>query len=1738
MKLLSRVSLLAIATAAVARPGAAQAQVATNIAPDTAIGRSLGTNVSTIGTVTTIDNGTLSGTNLFHSFANFDLGSGDTAQWVYSSGNPSSITNVINRVTGGSASSIEGIIDSTALPNADFYFVNPAGVLFGAGAEVNVPAAARFSTSSELRFSNGEVFNIATPNGSTLSVAAPQSFGFLGGEGDISLTNIENGVDTTFLPGGGPLTLVAANIALDNAFIGSKTLALAAVGDMAAEVALDGTSEDLLTGAISLSNGSWLQTWPGGCLNACLGNAGTIRLQAGTIAIDNSNVVADFDAPFDLGGDRFVSLVATDTISVTDGAIMSNGYDAVSAGGIGIQAGGMVNLSSSQVSSYTEGAGNAGEILILGNEVIASDSQVTSESFGDGDAGRIILDGYSSISLTDTNISSSSVLADGLGNAGNVILTSNGDMDIIRTAIQTTSLNAGKGGQIILVAANADIADQSFVSSQTLGLNDGGKIDIGIGGLLRLTGNSIITTNAGLSGEFTTAGAGEINISADVVEIDSSIISSTAFADGPGGQIDIQANRLDFNLADINSNSEGGGVSGDIRVFADQANLLNSEISSNAIGSGDGGSISVAVDGQLNLTNSKVSSSSGVLGNPIGSTGRAGDILMTAGSLILDGSQIEVDAFDDGDGGSIFISVAGDIDMRAAPLDGLGHISSNAWRNGDGGDVSIFAGGTIRIVEGGISSRAGISISFTRGPGFGGDVILGATSLEMTDAVIQSNARGEADGGTVTLAISDMLSMEHSRISTISLGSGRAGSIAVDAGSAILIDSEIDSSAWETGDGGNVALSVGSLSMTGGAISSSTLSATGAGSAGNVLVTAGLLEMTDGAEIGSSAMGDGQGGSVFVNAAAAFLSASNIQSNAHGLGDAGGISITSNDFNLADGSIVQSTSYGAGRGGSVAIMADSLFVTSGSLVAADSLASGDAGDVFIDAFVVSLSNGAVIGSRSAGSGNGGLVAIETNLLDMSETSWILTTAFASGDAGNIVIAAGDIREQESTIDSTSYGDGAGGSIQFEVSGNMTVDASKIATNTSGIGDGGLISGLVAGHFAILNDSNITANALGDGRAGDVELRAGTMTVAGLSSIASNARGAGDGGNVLIAVDGLVKMDQGGISTNAGNAADGDQPAGNAGTVEVTAGSLDMRWSGIGSSSYDGGDGGAVGIKVAGAMIMDLSNVTSDSTGTGDAGIVAIEAASLAMRDGSVISSDAVLDGDAGQVLVDIAGDLVISDLSRISSNVGESLADQSTGDAGAILVSARNLIMDEGFIYSISFGDGDSGFVNVSLTGALSMTDSIISSNAQGELGNGGALFVEAASASLNRSSIASDTYANGDAGSVEVKMSGALALLDHSFISSDTLGGLGNGGDVTIVARDILLDGESFISSIASADGDGGFVDVTATNSLVLSGETAISTNVYGAGLGGGVFVTAPSILLTGGSFIASTAGEFATGDAGDVFIEAGDLVMNDGSSIASDADGSGESGFVDVTANLLDMSGGATISTKSMNENPAGIVSIEAGTIAMTGLGTAIASENLNPDEGGDNSAGSVFITAGHVVIAEGARVATNSLNGIAGDISFDMPAGSILILEGVSEPGVIETSSGPGQGGVISISNPLAIISNGGRISALGDSGGANVQIDTDYFIVSSDRLNIVEVNGTLAFANAIYDVTAGTVDADLTIVDASSVLRNHCSAARSSGELSQLQLRSVGPFGSARSRETTPVEKPTGFSGGCH
>ena len=104
------------------------------------------------------DLGTQAGDKLFHSFDQFSIDTGESATFS----GPGNIDNVISRVTGGDISSIDGRLASS-IPGASLWLFNPAGVVFGTNASLDVSGSFHVSTADKLRTADGETFSAVEP---------------------------------------------------------------------------------------------------------------------------------------------------------------------------------------------------------------------------------------------------------------------------------------------------------------------------------------------------------------------------------------------------------------------------------------------------------------------------------------------------------------------------------------------------------------------------------------------------------------------------------------------------------------------------------------------------------------------------------------------------------------------------------------------------------------------------------------------------------------------------------------------------------------------------------------------------------------------------------------------------------------------------------------------------------------------------------------------------------------------------------------------------------------------------------------------------------------------------------------------------------------------------------------------------------------------------------------------------------------------------------------------------------------------------------------------------------------------------------------------------------------------------------------------------------------------------------------------------------------------------------------
>ncbi|NJM49311.1 MAG: filamentous hemagglutinin N-terminal domain-containing protein [Alkalinema sp. RU_4_3] len=130
------------------------------------------TTVQTSGNQFDISGGQQAGGNLFHSFQQFDLTQGQIANFQ---SNPS-IQNILSRITNGSPSSINGLLQITG-GNSNLYLMNPAGILFGPSASLNLPAAFTATTAQGIGLGD-RWFNAWGQNNYSNLTGLPAQFAF------------------------------------------------------------------------------------------------------------------------------------------------------------------------------------------------------------------------------------------------------------------------------------------------------------------------------------------------------------------------------------------------------------------------------------------------------------------------------------------------------------------------------------------------------------------------------------------------------------------------------------------------------------------------------------------------------------------------------------------------------------------------------------------------------------------------------------------------------------------------------------------------------------------------------------------------------------------------------------------------------------------------------------------------------------------------------------------------------------------------------------------------------------------------------------------------------------------------------------------------------------------------------------------------------------------------------------------------------------------------------------------------------------------------------------------------------------------------------------------------------------------------------------------------------------------------------------------------------------------------
>lgn len=888
------------------------AHAATSITETTGAG-DLGTQVVLPppgGNVYGITGGQPVGNNLYHSFAQFNVGTGDIAQFQTPTLIPdAAMLNILGRITDQNPSAIFGGIDSTTYyPSANLFLMNPHGFLFGPQAAVNVGGMVAFTTADYLRLTDNVRFEaIPGKHDALLSAFPVAAFGFLGSN---PAAIAVQGSQLTVANGRG-LSLVGGNQGFT--YTNPDTGLSASVPD-----------------GMTMTGGTL--SAPGGQINlASVASAGEVL--NGTLE----------SAP-NINGNSFTAM---GNITLSQGALLKVSADKVSADAAGTVRirGGQFVITDSTLEADTansDGALTALDIKVTGDLVI-SDTRglpiLTARTTGHGDAGKIQIESANLVATSSTSslipfalIDSHTSAAETAGRAGDInIVTGNlqashqGDGSVVFADSGTRGLGQGHGGNVTISAQSVALqGSQIFTgdSMATLLPQDAN----GSAGDVTITADRVTFLLSGIDTSALLASndaelAGSVALDAHDINLTTSSIFALGF--GGGGEITVTADRLIMDATTQFQSLTASGPGSDIRVNAPVVELLNgSSMATTTVGDGQAGDIHVTATNHLTLSTSPVQPNpSGLFSNSIAVVGTglgdAGNITVSTSRLeMTGGSRINTITLGSGSGGDVTINATNSVSISGefppVPLE------------------TIFGVGTTH--PSGIFTGTAVGEAPCSGScGDAGRILITTGSLTLgTGAQIDSSTRNSGDGGTISIETSGRISLSgtlndgspvgiFSRTIGTDPGSGAGGNIALTAGQSVTISNGASVSASSTGPGnaGNIQVDAGSqFTMTN---SSVTTEATESGGGAIKITTSpsGTVHLTDSMISASVLNGAGGGGSVNIDPQFVILQNSQILANAV-FGPGGNISITTNLL-LPDATSVISASSQFGVNGTITI---------------------------------------------------------------------------------------------------------------------------------------------------------------------------------------------------------------------------------------------------------------------------------------------------------------------------------------------------------------------------------------------------------------------------------------------------------------------------------------------------------------------------------------------------------------------------------------------------------------------------------------------------------------------------------------------------------------------------------------------------------------------------------------------------------------------------------------------------
>nr|WP_275994401.1 filamentous hemagglutinin N-terminal domain-containing protein [Argonema antarcticum] len=616
-----------------------------------------------------IEGGTTLGGNLFHSFREFSVPTGGTADF----NNAVDIENIFSRVTGGSISNIDGLI--RAKGSANLFLINPNGLIFGQNARLNIGGSFVGTTADSLQLSDGNFFSAAKPNTpSLLTISVPIGLQWNGNNsgtiqviGDGHSLKIENNLIRSQNSNGDnselhlqpqrTLALVGGNVNLSGAILTAESgrieIGSVSQGIVSFEPSTVGWnlnySQVNTFGDINFSGAALAYVSGDGGIGLQLAGR-NLRMSDGSLAlIENRGTLPVGEIR--VRASQNVELIGTDDSTIIPSGILTQiqtqgiGADiVVSTQHLTMQDGGEINTISSSESPQTIG----GNIIVEASESVEAraTSPINAFTFS-----GILSTGYGKAKPGDISVSASRLrVIDG----GLVVSTTDGSASFGGNV----SIDATESVEVIGVnyRTRERIPTRSFLGTVTLGNGNGGDMSLNTSRILIRNGGAIRTSTEG-SGR----GGNSLVNASEFVEVSgvgtgtniNSRLTSAAEANNPfqvlegrplptgdAGKMTIITPRLVISdLALVGVVNQGLGNAGDMQIIAGEILIARGGRIAGSSESGNGGNVNLQVADSLQLRNgSQISTAAGRNGN-------GGDIIINADTIVaLENSDISANS--------------------------------------------------------------------------------------------------------------------------------------------------------------------------------------------------------------------------------------------------------------------------------------------------------------------------------------------------------------------------------------------------------------------------------------------------------------------------------------------------------------------------------------------------------------------------------------------------------------------------------------------------------------------------------------------------------------------------------------------------------------------------------------------------------------------------------------------------------------------------------------------------------------------------------------------------------------------------------------------------------------------------------------------------------------------------------------------------------------------------------------